>query len=374
MKKILLITRGIPTKGNPMWGNFELDQAKALRDYGHKVVCLSIDRNIRLNGLKFGFTRTTVEGIKMYSFMLPLPERLLPREAVNAIIDVAFKYCVKRIHAEEGVFDVVHGHYLKNIRLATKYTAPVKVGTEHWSELKRSRIKKSVKLDAREAYPALDRLITVSYPMQEIIRKEFEIDSEFVGCVIDSVFEYAPRIDDTNFRFIAVGSLFKIKGFDIAIKAFARAGFSKDIHFHIIGDGSERAALQRLIEDLNLVEQVTLEGRKTREEIMKLMRNSSAYVLSSRSENFATACMEALCAGIPALMTECGGPEDFVDDKSAFLVPVEDIDAMSEGMKYMVNNINNYDGKKISESIKAKYAPSAIAQQLTSIYDKITNK
>lgn len=371
MKKILLITRGIPSKKNPMWGNFELDQAKALLEWGHHVVCLSIDRNVRLNGLRIGKSEKTVDGIKMFNFFLPLPQHLFPRSIVNFIVDTITKICIKNILKKEGEFDVVHGHYLRNIRTATKFTNALIVGTEHWSELKRSKIKKSVKLDAEETYPQLDQLITVSFPMKEIIKREFGVDSVFVGCVIDSVFDYLPKVDDGIFRFIAVGSLFKIKGFDIAIKAFSRAKFHKNIQFHIIGEGSERLRLQQLIEDLNLTGQVFLEGRKTRAEIMASMARSSVYVLSSRSENFATACMEALSAGLPVIMTKCGGPEDFVDDSNSVLVTVDDIKEMSESMKYMVKNIDKYEGKAISENIKRKYSPRAIAEQLTSIYERI---
>ena len=35
---ILLISRGIPSKEEPQWGCFEFDQARALKELGHKVV------------------------------------------------------------------------------------------------------------------------------------------------------------------------------------------------------------------------------------------------------------------------------------------------------------------------------------------------
>ena len=40
---ILLISRGIPSEKDPLWGCFEFDQARALRSIGHKVVVLSVD-------------------------------------------------------------------------------------------------------------------------------------------------------------------------------------------------------------------------------------------------------------------------------------------------------------------------------------------
>lgn len=104
---------------------------------------------------------------------------------------------------------------------------------------------------------------------------------------------------------------------------------------------------------------------------MDFMAKSSVYVLSSRSENFATACMEALSAGVPAIMTKCGGPEDFVDESNAVLVGVDNVDEMANAMRYMYTNIDQYDAASISKNIKEKYSPKAIGEQLSSIYQKI---
>lgn len=372
--KVLLISRGIPSKKEPMWGNFELDQAKAIQKQGHAVVTMSIDRRIRLYWRKIGITCEEIEGNKMYNYYFPLPYRFLPRVINNIIIDYFTIRLFKHIQKKEGSFDVIHGHYLPNIRIATKikeyFNIPA-VGTEHWSELKRAKIKHKVYQDALETYPKVDYLINVSYPLEQILQDKFNVTSHFVGCVIDSVFKFIPNQKDDVFRFIAVGSLFKIKGFDTLIKAFAAANFNQNVHLHIIGDGNQKNSLQQLINQLNLQQQVTLEGRKTREEIMHFMSKSSVYVLSSRSENFATACMEALSAGVPVIMTKCGGPEDFVDETNAVLVGVDAVDEMANAMDYMYKNIEKYDSKKISETIASKYSPNAIGTQLVNIYNKI---
>src|SRR5690606_23550914 len=115
------------------------------------------------------------------------------------------KKLIKNVLKKEGFFDIIHAHYLPNIRIAVKIKEligiPV-VGTEHWSELKKQRIKLSVRKDAEESYPKADQLITVSHPMRKIVRSTFGIDSVFVGCVIDSVFRYIPKTNDGVFRFL----------------------------------------------------------------------------------------------------------------------------------------------------------------------------
>lgn len=374
MKKILIVSRGIPDKKEPMWGNFELDQAIALKDFGNKVVVMSIDRRIRFYWRTIGISKATINDITLYNYFFPLPYKILPRFINNFFVGLFTKRLFKHIRDREGDFDIIHGHYLPNIRIAKeiKNNYGVKaVGTEHWSELKRKPIRSHVRADANETYPNLDALITVSRPLQVILKENFNVDSEFVGCVIDDVFKYSPRGKDIDYSFIAVGSLFKIKGFDTAIKAFAASNFPKNIKFVIIGEGDQRPYLESLIHKFNLGDQVFLEGRKSRSEIMGYMAKASCYILSSRSENFATACMEALSAGIPAIMTKCGGPEDFVDETNSVLVEVDNIPEMSRAMQFMVENIEEYKFNEISEGIKNKYSARAIAGQLNQIYNRL---
>ena len=46
--KILTISRGVPTNQDPQWGNFEYDQALALKNMGHEVIIVSLDGRFRL--------------------------------------------------------------------------------------------------------------------------------------------------------------------------------------------------------------------------------------------------------------------------------------------------------------------------------------
>lgn len=374
MKKILLITRGIPSVKSPVWGNFELDQAKAMQAAGYKVVCMSIDRRIRFYWRKIGITHKQISGVDLYNIFFPLPYRILPRFIHNYFVDKLAKKLFQYVQDREGEFDLIHGHYLQNIRIATvikkERGIPV-VGTEHWSDLKKESLSSAIVKDAFETYPQVDQLITVSYPLQRTLKKKFNAESVFIGCVIDDVFDYVPKSKSGCFRFLDVGALIKRKGFDIAIKAFAKAGFDESVKLHIIGEGRLRGQLQRLINQLALTKQVILEGHKSRGEIMEFMKGPSAYVLSSKVENFATACMEALSTGTPAVMTRCGGPEYFVDESNAVLVDVDNIDQMADALRYMYDNLHKYDFKSISENMRKKYSEKAVSAQLDEIYSRL---
>ena len=63
---ILLISRGIPSDKDPLWGCFEFDQARALRSIGHKVIVLSVDERVRFYKRKIGLAHKVVDGIDCY--------------------------------------------------------------------------------------------------------------------------------------------------------------------------------------------------------------------------------------------------------------------------------------------------------------------
>lgn len=373
--KILVISRGIPSRDDPMWGNFELDQAKALKRLGHDVICMSVDKRRYRVSKKIGVEKKEIDDIVLYNIYYPIPFPALPRKIKNHLVNFLARRIFRIITRKHGSFDIIHAHYLPNIRIASFlkriWNVPA-VGTEHWSQLKKETMSKSVRKDAFESYHVLNQLITVSYPMKKIVEDNFSVKSEFVGCVVDDVFSFVPKQEDGIFRFISVGSLFKIKGFDTAIEAFSLAAFNKNVEYIIIGEGNERENLEQIILSKNLKDNVFLLGRMDRSKIMDWLGKSSAYVLSSKSENFATACMEALSSGVPAIMTKCGGPEDFVDESNAVLVNVDNIEEMARAMRFMVENSNQFNRKEISDNMKLNYSSEAIGQKLTKIYEKVT--
>ena len=81
---------------------------------------------------------------------------------------------------------------------------------------------------------------------------------------------------------VSVGRLVKWKNYDVGIQAvgnLVKEGFN--LEYFIIGDGSERDKLQRLIEKLNLKVHVKLLGAKTQSEIKKRLQESDAFLMTS---------------------------------------------------------------------------------------------
>jgi GalNAc-alpha-(1->4)-GalNAc-alpha-(1->3)-diNAcBac-PP-undecaprenol alpha-1,4-N-acetyl-D-galactosaminyltransferase len=136
---------------------------------------------------------------------------------------------------------------------------------------------------------------------------------------------------------LAVGRLNRQKGFDRLIKAFSHLDH-KDWKLAIIGEGSERSNLEKLIYDLNVEDYISMPGRT--KAIGKWYKKSSIFVLSSRIEGFPNVLCEAMVYGCACVSFDCSaGPNEIITDKiDGYLVKNGDINALSEKMDFLINN------------------------------------
>lgn len=132
-------------------------------------------------------------------------------------------------------------------------------------------------------------------------------------------------------RLLAVGRLHPVKGFDLLIQAFAMvASYFPDWDLVIVGEGEERAALQKQIETAALQKRVQLVGRVGN--IKDWYEQSDMYVLSSRSEGLSNTLLEAMASGLAVVAMDCDtGPREIIRDNiDGILVnPPEDADALA---------------------------------------------
>lgn len=380
--RIFIISRGYPTKEEPQWGCFEKDQAIALKQLGHEIVFLSVDRRFNIKKITGRESYRYDETFHVYNYRSLLPGSILRKISVklycayyNRILLSLFKKAVKA----HGTPDVIFAHYLSNIaisyKLKDKYNIPI-VGMEHWSVINRPVLPKFALSLGKIAYPKVDKLLSVSESLSVSIEKHFNQKSTVVNNMVSDDFFIERNCHSSNkdscFHFISVGSLFPIKGFDLLIDAFYKSGLSKkNCKLTIIGGGQEQVKLQSQIERLSLQNDVFLVGRKTKKEIVSYLQNSNVFVLSSHSETFSVVCIEAMALGLPVIATACGGPEEFVTEEVGVLVKTSDVDAMALAMNEMYENAHEYNQIKIADFCKSNFAPKVIAEKLIMNFEEV---
>lgn len=89
----------------------------------------------------------------------------------------------------------------------------------------------------------------------------------------------------------------------------------------VVGDGPERAGVERLLRSAGMDGWVTLTGALTREQVRDVLTRSDVYLAPAHRESFGIAALEARCAGLPVLAMASGGVGEFVrDGVEGFLV------------------------------------------------------
>ena len=134
-----------------------------------------------------------------------------------------------------------------------------------------------------------------------------------------------------------VGRLDPIKNLPMWIEAFGRASARLPaLRGVIVGDGPERAEVERLLRRRGLGERVRLTGH--RDDARQMTGIFDVFALASRSEGVSMAILDAMAAGVPVVATAVGGtPEIIETPEQGWLVADEDVqgfaDALAEAVR-----------------------------------------
>jgi glycosyltransferase involved in cell wall biosynthesis len=132
----------------------------------------------------------------------------------------------------------------------------------------------------------------------------------------------------------AVGNIRGPKAYDNLLRAAAIAARENPaLRFVVVGEGSGALLdeLLRLRAELGLEGIVHFAG--FRDGIASVLANFDAFVLSSSSEGFSIATVQAMASALPVVATRSGGPEEIVTDGvDGLLVPVADPSALAAAL------------------------------------------
>jgi glycogen(starch) synthase len=133
-------------------------------------------------------------------------------------------------------------------------------------------------------------------------------------------------------RLLCLGRLDRIKGFDIALTAFASVvGRFPKARLVVAGDGPERAELEQQAARLGLQASVDFVGWVHPDEVPALMNSATIVLIPSRNEGLPNVAKEAALVARPIVATDVGGlPEVVVHEETGLLVSKEDSYALAK--------------------------------------------
>jgi glycosyltransferase involved in cell wall biosynthesis len=125
--------------------------------------------------------------------------------------------------------------------------------------------------------------------------------------------------------FVYVGRLLHWKGVHLAIRALAETRKSvPEATLTIIGCGPDEHWLRKVAQKFNVEHAVIFTGQLSRQILINLLSNYTAFIFPSLHDSGGMAVLEALSAGLPVVCLDLGGPGVMVNDLCGFVVPTKD--------------------------------------------------
>ncbi|MAH43274.1 hypothetical protein CL614_06200 [archaeon] len=186
------------------------------------------------------------------------------------------------------------------------------------------------------------RILTLNTTLKKKISDSFNIDNNRVqvlrsGIDVPWIRKITKGQRKVKNRVIYVGRLVPQKSVNVLIEAFRDV---KNAHLVIIGDGSDRKALEKQAKETKA--KITFMGWLPKyDDVLKEIKKSELLVLPSTRESFGIVPMEAMICETPVISTNTEGPRDYINGQNSKIVPIGDSKAIAEN----INSLFKYRTK-----------------------------
>lgn len=373
--KIMIIASWYPDV-NPIDGIFFQERARLLAKSGCEVSVAHASLSIRAKGRQIGINIKKSESVTEYRYfkrnLTPFSDRGVAYQKIKMISRIYNLICQNMgkpdlIHLESAICARAA------IALSKKENIPLSY-TEHFSGILNSSpgtyLNKTMKLAVEYA----DHVFLISEAMKNKLKPVKNKSSMLPNGINFS--EFTISSIPPEFTFKALGSLQKIKGYDLLIKAFAlvKKRYS-NCRLIIGGCGEEKDNLKKLSKNLCLNNSVIFQGYIDPNDRTLFFENTSAFICSSHTETFSIVIVEALACGIPVVATKCGGPEDLINVENGYLVEKNNVSALASGMMKIIENRKSFNSQFIRDEACYLYDNDIIVKnQIKQFMTLINNK
>jgi glycosyltransferase involved in cell wall biosynthesis len=171
---------------------------------------------------------------------------------------------------------------------------------------------------------------------------------------------------------VAIGRLSREKGLVVLLEAFARVRAERACQLLIVGEGPERAALRRRIEQLRLSGSVLISGYV--EGADRLLEHAAGFVMSSLTEGMPLVLLEALQWQAPILATRVGAiPELLEDVRRGQLVEPGNVAALAAGLERVLATPADA-GASATPAPTSRFSSAVMAEKYLDRYQRIRER
>jgi glycosyltransferase involved in cell wall biosynthesis len=175
-------------------------------------------------------------------------------------------------------------------------------------------------------------------------------------------------------RFVFIGRLVDWKALPIVFEAMTQV---PEAMLEVIGDGAMRQAWQQEAERLGLGDRVHFRGWQSQQECAEALASATALVLPSLYECGGAVMLEAMAMARPVIATDWGGPADYLDSETGFLIPPESHEALvagfAEAMQRLIGDpeLPARMGAKARQKLVARFTWQMKIDRILEVYGSV---
>jgi L-malate glycosyltransferase len=218
--------------------------------------------------------------------------------------------------------DILHAHYATSYGLIGALSGfhPFVIsswGTDVMKFPQKSLVnKKLLKYNLQKADKLCATSNTIKKYINNIIDKNVDVIPFGVDLHVFKPKQVKSLFSEKDFVIGCVKNLEGIYNIDVLIQAFARLSKKYgNLKLLLVGEGSERKALEDLCEQLDIKTKVTFTGRINFSEVSNYFNMLDVLVNISDYESFGVSVIEAMACAKPVVVTDVGGLREVVEDK-----------------------------------------------------------
>ncbi|MFH1755493.1 MAG: glycosyltransferase [Candidatus Latescibacterota bacterium] len=170
-----------------------------------------------------------------------------------------------------------------------------------------------------------------------------------------------------------VGRLSKQKNIDLVIQAFCKIAPGRPkAKLVIIGDGDQRAPLQRLIDDSHLAERIVI--REPVSDILGEMRQFKCLALPSANEGLPNVVIESLAVGTPVIGSAVGDVAELViDGQTGVLLREPQVDTIAAAMSRVLSDgeIARSTQREGPRIVRENFSVETVIGKYLALYDSL---
>jgi glycosyltransferase involved in cell wall biosynthesis len=349
--RVCVVAEYYPRRRDPVLGVWAHRQALAARSAGADVRVLALERPVppasslgsasrlarALAGAATQPRRDTLDGLEVEYVRFVSPPRDRSYTTWDRWARGPLGKALAKLHAEEPL-DLVHAHYaLPAAGAALNFTEterlPLAVSIHGGDVL--GPLVSTPQARARIGGVLRRASVVLCNSRDTLIRCSALTGSAARMCVVhlgaDAPGDPPPKREEPTIA--TLGHVVARKRHVDVLHALTVLGARvPDIRWAVIGDGPERAGLERLATQLGANDKIDWLGQLPPDEALNELSRCHVMAMPSLDEAFGVAYIEALACGLPAIgCRREGGPEEIAAcGEGMLLVPARDPDALAE--------------------------------------------